>query len=78
MILVVMAVLSETDDAQPHATRELEQKLEQGIRLALQGEIDSGRFSKWAMPEKIVFVESLEKTSVGKLDKKKLRLQYTT
>ena len=78
MILVVMAALSETDDAQPHATRELEQKLEQGIRLALQGEIDSGRFSKWAMPEKIVFVESLEKTSVGKLDKKKLRLQYTS
>jgi fatty-acyl-CoA synthase len=33
--------------------------------------------SKYAVPERVVFAESIAKTSVGKLDKKVLRSQYS-
>ncbi len=35
-----------------------------------------GIISKYAVPDRIVFVAELEKTSVGKLDKKRLREEY--
>jgi fatty-acyl-CoA synthase len=35
-----------------------------------------GIISKYGVPERIVFVEALPKTSVGKLDKKALRAQF--
>jgi fatty-acyl-CoA synthase len=35
-----------------------------------------GSISKYAVPEKIQFVEHLAKTSVGKIDKKGLRATY--
>lgn len=34
------------------------------------------RFASWALPDDIVFIESIPKTSVGKFDKKLLRVQY--
>jgi fatty-acyl-CoA synthase len=34
------------------------------------------RFASWALPDDIVFIENLPKTSVGKFDKKLLRTQY--
>jgi fatty-acyl-CoA synthase len=34
------------------------------------------RFASWALPDDIVFLESLPKTSVGKFDKKVLRAEY--
>jgi fatty-acyl-CoA synthase len=37
---------------------------------------DKGVISKFAVPQKILFVDALAKTSVGKFDKKALRLQY--
>jgi fatty-acyl-CoA synthase len=37
---------------------------------------DRGVISKYGVPESIQFVESLDKTSVGKLDKKALRSKY--
>ena len=37
---------------------------------------EKGVISKYAVPDKIVFVDALEKTSVGKLDKKLLRRKY--
>jgi fatty-acyl-CoA synthase len=37
---------------------------------------DKGAISKFAVPQKILFVDALAKTSVGKFDKKKLRAQY--
>jgi fatty-acyl-CoA synthase len=40
--------------------------------------VTRGAISKYAVPETILFVESLDKTSVGKLDKKALRLRYRT
>lgn len=43
------------------------------IISAIQSNVDSGRLSKWAIPERVEFVSELNKTSVGKLDKKALR-----
>jgi len=37
---------------------------------------DRGAISKYGVPERIVFVEALERTSVGKLDKKAMRERY--
>lgn len=37
---------------------------------------DKGVISKYGVPETVLFVEALDKTSVGKLDKKLLRVKY--
>ena len=36
----------------------------------------SSRVAKWQLPDEVVFIESVPKTSVGKFDKKVLREQY--
>jgi fatty-acyl-CoA synthase len=36
----------------------------------------SGKFAKWELPDDVVFIEAVPKTSVGKFDKKVLRKQY--
>ena len=46
------------------------------IRRHLAGFVSSGGISKFAIPERILFVAQLEKTSVGKLNKKLLRERY--
>jgi fatty-acyl-CoA synthase len=38
--------------------------------------IDQGKISKWAMPEEFVFVSTIPKTSVGKIDKKRIRAEW--
>jgi fatty-acyl-CoA synthase len=43
------------------------------LDAAFEDRIVSGELSKWAMPDEIRFVESLAKTSVGKIDKKTIR-----
>ncbi len=43
---------------------------------AIMLEIDAGRISKWAKPQRIDILEALPKTSVGKMDKKVLRARY--
>jgi fatty-acyl-CoA synthase len=35
-----------------------------------------GVISQWAVPNRVVFVDALDKTSVGKLDKKSMRQKY--
>ena len=35
--------------------------------------IAAGRLSKWAAPERVVLVDAIPKTSVGKIDKKAIR-----
>ena len=47
------------------------------IKQNIQIQIDKGFLSKWAMPDKIEFVSDIEKTSVGKVNKKLLRKKYT-
>ncbi len=37
---------------------------------------DEGVISNYGMPERILFVEALDKTSLGKPDKKVLRVKY--
>ena len=47
------------------------------ITAALEAEIAAGALSKWALPERIDIVAELARTSVGKIDKKRLRAQVT-
>ena len=49
---------------------------EADIRSAIEAEVDQGRLSKWAIPERIVFADELPKTSVGKMNKKAMRSVY--
>ena len=49
---------------------------ESAIRATIREAADGGRINRWAMPDRIVVVGALEKTSVGKIDKKRLRGRY--
>ncbi len=46
------------------------------IKDHLKGFADKGIISKYGIPEKIIFVEGIPKTSVGKINKKELRERY--
>jgi fatty-acyl-CoA synthase len=48
----------------------------ESIQNAVRQEVESGRLSKWAIPQRVEFVEALPKTSVGKMDKKVMRVKY--
>jgi fatty-acyl-CoA synthase len=39
--------------------------------------VESGAISKWGVPDRVAFVDALPKTSVGKLNKKTMRGQFT-
>ena len=56
--------------------QELEQKLEQELKQVFMDEYEKGIIPKYGVPDKIIFVDSIAKTGVGKLDKKVLRVQY--
>jgi len=49
---------------------------EEDIKAHVLSYCERGAISKYGVPQKILFVEALAKTSVGKLDKKALRQQY--
>ena len=49
---------------------------EAAIRAWLQDFADKGIMSKWGIPDRVLFVEAIPKTSVGKLNKKAMREQY--
>ena len=46
------------------------------LKAHVMGFADKGIVSKYAVPERILFVETLDKTSVGKLDKKAMRVKF--
>jgi fatty-acyl-CoA synthase len=46
------------------------------IKAHLKTSADAGLISKYGIPDKILFVEALPKTSVGKVNKKQLRERY--
>ncbi|SPF40351.1 Long-chain-fatty-acid--CoA ligase [Syntrophobacter sp. SbD1] len=48
---------------------------EQELRAFCQGFVDQGVISKWGVPDRFVIVESIPKTSVGKYDKKEIRIK---
>ena len=50
---------------------------ESSIKTHVGKVADTGVISKYAVPQTILFVDQLERTSVGKIDKKLLRKRYT-
>ncbi len=46
-----------------------------GIRVVMAAAVEVGRLPGWAIPERIEVVAALHKTSVGKLDKKRMRAE---
>ena len=56
--------------------RENTEDINKRIRERISNEIKKGALSKWAMPDKIEYVKEIEKTSVGKVNKKLLREKY--
>ena len=50
----------------------------QAVRQHIAGFAEKGVISKYGIPDQVLIVDSLEKTSVGKLDKKALRQRYAT
>ncbi|WP_426414820.1 fatty acid--CoA ligase [Aestuariirhabdus sp. LZHN29] len=46
------------------------------VKEHLKRYVDEGRINKWAIPTQIAVVESIPKTSVGKLNKKQIRAEY--
>ena len=46
-----------------------------GVRAAILAAVAAGQVPKWANPERIEVVAALPKTSVGKLDKKRMRAE---
>ena len=50
--------------------------VETRLRAAFAGAVTRGILSKWAVPDRIEFLDNLPKTSVGKLDKKVLRARF--
>ncbi len=64
-IIIVAKIV--TENAEDITTR---------IKERISNEIEKGLLSKWAMPDKIEYVKEIEKTSVGKVNKKLLREKY--
>jgi len=48
------------------------------LQAHLASFVSEGQITKWAVPERFVFVDQLPKTSVGKIDKKELRRKYSS
>jgi fatty-acyl-CoA synthase len=47
----------------------------EAVRDFLQRFVDAGRISRWAIPERITIADAIPRTSVGKIDKKRLRAE---
>ena len=53
-----------------------ENVIRDGIMKATQSAVNAGELSKWAVPDQLFFVMEIPKTSVGKIDKKRLRAEF--
>lgn len=51
--------------------------LEDDLKSFLAEFLEKGVITKWTIPDRIIFVDSLPKTSVGKLYKKVIRQQVS-
>lgn len=47
------------------------------IKNKMQKDVESGKIKKWYVPDQIIFVTEIPKTSVGKIDKKKIRKELS-
>jgi fatty-acyl-CoA synthase len=50
---------------------------EEEIRKHMEKFVDEGKITKWALPDRIVFVEEIPKTSVGKINKRVLKEMFS-
>ena len=48
------------------------------LKRFLEQAADQGKLARYGVPDRFEFVEAIAKTSVGKLDKKMLRMVYST
>ena len=53
-----------------------EDVIRDGVMTAMQSAVTAGELSKWAVPDRLCFVAEIPKTSVGKIDKKRLRVEF--
>ena len=53
-----------------------ESNIRKGVVKAAQSAVNAGELSKWAVPDQLCFVVEIPKTSVGKIDKKRLRAEF--
>ena len=53
-----------------------EDVIRDGVMTAMQSAVTAGELSKWAVPDQLCFVAEIPKTSVGKIDKKRLRVEF--
>lgn len=49
---------------------------EEELKDLVRKRVDAGELSRYAIPDQVIFAQELEKTSVGKLDKKRMRAIY--
>ena len=49
----------------------------EALRDLIRSRADAGQISSFAVPDRIELVDSIPKTSVGKIDKKQIRAQWT-
>jgi fatty-acyl-CoA synthase len=49
----------------------------QDIRAHIEAAVATGAVPRYAVPERITLVDALERTSVGKIDKRRLRDRYS-
>jgi fatty-acyl-CoA synthase len=47
----------------------------EGIKAAFEAKVAAGEINKWYVPDHIKFVAEIPKTSVGKIDKKRIRIE---
>ena len=74
--VAVVGIPDEVWTERPHAMivlKEGETADKNDIQDFLQQFVQNGTISKWTVPESISFVSAIPKTSVGKIDKKKIR-----
>ena len=69
MLLVVQ------DNPNKPAASDQKNAIQKMIKMAFKEASDAGVISKWAAPDRIDMVDDIAKTSVGKIDKKRLRAQ---
>jgi fatty-acyl-CoA synthase len=65
-----LAVISTKEGADADVTTE-------ALQSHLEKFVSDGQITKWAIPERFVFLDQLPKTSVGKIDKVELRRQFS-
>ena len=49
---------------------------EEELKELVRQHVETGELSRYAIPDQVIFAQALEKTSVGKLDKKRMRAIY--